>query len=198
MKLSDKASPSAPALSVCVYCGALSGHHPNYLMAARQVGEWLGQHQIGLVYGGGSHGLMGEVAHAALAHGGYVTGIIPQRLVEKEQALRACSELHIVDTMHQRKQMMAMRADAFLALPGGLGTLEELFEVWTWRYLGHHHKPLGLLNVDGYYEHLLQFLHHGHQQGFVRDTQMQMLLHDSDAASMLHKLHQAMTGCTAP
>ena len=144
--------------SLCVYCGSRPGALPTYTDASRQVGEWIGRHGGQLVYGGGRNGLMGVVAQATLAAGGRVIGVIPQALVDKEAANTDCTELHVVQTMHERKQMMAERADAFLALPGGIGTFEELFEVWTWRQLGYHDKPIGLLNVAGYYDPLLQFM----------------------------------------
>ena len=147
-----------PAFSICVYCGARPGTKPEFTQAAQAVGTWIGQHQGQLVYGGGNNGLMGVVANATQAAGGRVVGIIPHALAQKEFARHACDELHMVDTMHQRKHMMAERADAFLALPGGIGTFEELFEVWTWRQLGFHNKPIGLLNVAQYYDGLIQFM----------------------------------------
>ena len=143
---------ASPAFSLCVYCGSKPGMNPRFVAAAREVGQWIGQHGGQLVYGGGNTGLMGEVAHATLAAGGRVVGIMPTALVAREFANRACTELHVVDNMHQRKALMAERADAFLALPGGIGTFEELFEVSSWRQLGYHTKSIGLLNVDGYYD----------------------------------------------
>ena len=143
-----------PAFSVCVYCGSRPGDNPAYTQVAQAVGQWIGAHHGQLVYGGGRSGLMGTVAEATRLAGGRVVGVIPQALVDKELANRQCDELHIVQTMHERKAMMAERSDAFLALPGGIGTFEELFEVWTWRQLGYHDKPLGLLNVTGYYDGL--------------------------------------------
>ena len=139
-----------PAFSLCVYCGSRAGERPEFAQAATAVGQWIGAHGGQLVYGGGRNGLMGVVAEATRQAGGRVLGVIPQALVDKEQANHACDELHIVQTMHQRKALMAERCDAFLALPGGIGTFEELFEVWTWRQLGYHDKPVGLLNVAGY------------------------------------------------
>ncbi len=180
----------APAFSVCVYCGSRSGVATPYVAAARTVGTWIGEHGGQLVYGGGNNGLMGEVADAALAAGGRVVGVIPQALVEKEWAKRDCTELHIVESMHDRKHLMAQRADAFLALPGGIGTFEELFEVWTWRQLGYHDKPLGLLDVDGYYQPLLQFLQVSVRQGFMSDWQMDLVKVDSDASRLLRSLVQ--------
>jgi uncharacterized protein (TIGR00730 family) len=173
-----------------VYCGSRNGVAAPYIAAARAVGTWIGAHRGQLVYGGGNNGLMGEVADAALSAGGRVVGVIPQALVEKEWAKRDCTELHIVESMHDRKHLMAQRADAFLALPGGIGTFEELFEVWTWRQLGYHNKPLGLLDVDGYYQPLLQFLHASVQQGFMSDWQMDLVEVGSDAPTLLKSLVQ--------
>ena len=136
-------------LSICIYCGSRAGVDPAYAAAAREVGTLLGRMGAQLVYGGGRVGLMGEVADATLAAGGRVVGVIPESLKRLEVGHGGLHELHVVPTMHLRKQMMAERADAFLALPGGIGTLEELYEVWTWRQLGYHDKPVGLLNVDG-------------------------------------------------
>jgi hypothetical protein len=155
------------------------------------VGEWIGRHGGQLVYGGGRNGLMGLVADATMAAGGRVIGIIPRALVEKEWAHHGCSELHVVDTMHERKRLMAEHADAFLALPGGIGTLEEFFEVWTWRQLGYHDKPVGLLNLGGYYDSLLAFLHTGVQLQFMGDWQMNLIRVDADAARLLPDLVQA-------
>jgi uncharacterized protein (TIGR00730 family) len=179
-----------PSFSVCVYCGSRNGVATPYVAAARAVGTWIGAHGGQLVYGGGNNGLMGEVADAALAAGGRVVGVIPQALVEKEWAKRDCTELHVVDSMHDRKHMMAQRADAFLALPGGIGTFEELFEVWTWRQLGYHDKPLGLLDVDGYYQPLLQFLQASVRQGFMSDWQMDLVKVDRDVPALLQSLVQ--------
>ena len=170
-----------PAFSLCVYCGSRPGQAPAYEQAALEVGQWIGRHGGQLVYGGGRSGLMGRVAAATQQAGGRVVGVIPQALVDKEQANHQCDELHVVATMHERKAMMAERSDAFLALPGGIGTFEELFEVWTWRQLGYHDKPIGLLNVAGYYDGLLQFLQHSMHSGFMSDWQLQ-LVHSSSAA----------------
>ena len=180
-----------PNFSLCVYCGSRSGALPAYTEAAAQVGGWIGRHGGQLVYGGGRNGLMGVVAQATLAAGGRVVGIIPQALVDKEAANPDCTELHVVQTMHERKRMMAERADAFVALPGGIGTFEELFEVWTWQQLGYHDKPLGLLNVAGYYDGLLGFLRSALQQGFMSDWQMGMLKASAQAHHLLPDLVQA-------
>lgn len=181
----------SPAFSVCVYCGSRPGVDPRFAETARHVGEWIGQHGGQLVYGGGKAGLMGVVAQATLEAGGRVVGVIPKALVEKEWALHDCTELHIVDTMHDRKRMMAERADAFLALAGGIGTFEELFEVWTWRQLGYHDKPVGILNTGGYYDGLLAFLASTVQQQFMSDWQMELVQAGDDPADLLRSLVQA-------
>jgi uncharacterized protein (TIGR00730 family) len=186
-----------PAFSVGVYCGSRSGVAESFEVAARAVGHWIGRHGGQLVYGGGQSGLMGLVADATLAAGGRVVGVIPHAMVEKEWAKRDCTELHIVDSMHERKAMMARRADAFLALPGGIGTFEELFEVWTWRQLGYHDKPLGLLDVEGYYQPLLQFLGSSVTHGFMSDWQMDLLKVERDVPRLLQTLVQA-AGLPAP
>ncbi|MDF1485227.1 TIGR00730 family Rossman fold protein [Ramlibacter sp. H39-3-26] len=179
---------TAPAFSICVYCGSRPGTNPLYAETARQVGQWIGQHGGQLVYGGGNNGLMGIAAHAALQAGARVVGVIPQALVDKEHANRDCTELHIVDNMHQRKALMAERSDAFLALPGGIGTFEELFEVWTWRQLGYHDKPVGLLDVAGYYEGLVAFLRNCVGNGLMSDWQMDLLRVGASAPDLLQQL----------
>jgi hypothetical protein len=180
-----------PHFSLCVYCGSRPGSNPLHPAVARQVGQWIGQHGGQLVYGGGRAGLMGIVAEATLQAGGRVVGIIPQALVEREWAYQACTELHIVDTMHARKRMMAERADAFVALPGGIGTLEEFFEVWTWRQLGYHDKPVGLLNSGGYYDGLLAFMQQAVRQQFMNDWQMEFIRVANDAPTLLRQLVQS-------
>ena len=180
-----------PAFSLCVYCGSRPGANPAFSVAARAVGEWIGRHGGQLVYGGGHNGLMGQLADATLASGGRVVGIIPKALVEREWAHKGCSELHVVDTMHERKRMMAERADAFLALPGGIGTFEEFFEVWTWRQLGYHDKPVGLLNVDGYYDGLMSFIGHSVEQQFMGPWQTELIRVGADWERLLPELVQA-------
>jgi len=180
-----------PAFSLCVYCGSRTGDDPAFAALAERVGAWIGSHGGQLVYGGGRNGLMGIVADATLASGGRVIGVIPKALVEKEWAHTGCTELHVVDTMHERKRIMAEHADAFLALPGGIGTLEEFFEVWTWRQLGYHAKPVGLLNLDGYYDHLLAFLKASVHHGFMSDWQVDLIAVASDPVELLQKLVQA-------
>lgn len=181
------------SLSLGVYCGSRPGLDPRFADAARAVGTWLGAHGGQLVYGGGRNGLMGVVADATQAAGGRVVGVIPHALVAKEWANPACDELHVVDTMHERKALMAERAEAFCALPGGIGTFEELFEVWTWRQLGYHAKPVALLNTAGYYDGLLAFLRHSVGSGFMADSQVQLLDVDSDPATLLARLAAAAT-----
>ena len=180
-----------PAFSICVYCGSRPGENALFAEAAADVGRWIGARGGQLVYGGGSGGLMGIVADAARLAGARVVGVIPQALVDKEHANHACDELHIVQTMHERKAMMAERSDAFLALPGGIGTFEELFEVWTWRQLGYHNKPIGVLNVAGYYDGLLEFLRTSVTSGFMGDWQMGLMETGSDAHVLLPALVQA-------
>ncbi|MDY0105705.1 MAG: TIGR00730 family Rossman fold protein [Giesbergeria sp.] len=186
-----------PVFSLCVYCGSRPGENPLFADAARAVGTWIGQNGGQLVYGGGSGGLMGTVARATAAAGGRVVGVIPQSLVDREFANRDCDELHIVQTMHERKALMAERSSAFLALPGGIGTFEELFEVWTWRQLGYHDKPIGLLNVAGYYDGLLAFLHSSVQSGFMGPWQMDLVDASAEAAPLLARLVQGAQA-TAP
>ena len=185
------ATAPSPACSICVYCGSKPGHNPAFVQLAVQVGTWIGAHGGQLVYGGGRSGLMGQVAEATMATGGTVVGIIPTALVEKEFAHHGCTELHVVDTMHERKRLMAEKADAFLALPGGIGTFEELFEVWTWRQLEFHNKPIGLLNVDGYYDGLIQFMQNTVANGFVSDWQMDFVFISDNLNDLLPRLIEA-------
>jgi uncharacterized protein (TIGR00730 family) len=187
-----------PAFSVCVYCGSRSGALPAYAEVARQVGSWIALHNGQLVYGGGNNGLMGLVAQATADAGGRVVGIIPKALQTKENTRTACTELHVVDTMHERKHMMAERADVFLALPGGIGTFEEFFEVWTWRQLGYHDKPIGLLNTAGYYDGLLEFAKNSVTAGFLSDWQMDLIRSGDDPVQLLKDLVQAAGFSPAP
>ncbi len=182
---------SSPAFSVCVYCGSRNGVSPAYAEVARTVGHWIGKHQGQLVYGGGNNGLMGLVAQATSQAGGRVVGIIPKALQSHENTRTACDEVHVVDTMHERKRMMAERADVFLALPGGIGTFEEFFEVWTWRQLGYHDKPVGLLNTEGYYDGLLAFAQHSVTQGFLSDWQLNLIKCHDQPETLLQELVQA-------
>ena len=174
--------------SVCVYCGSRHGAKPSYTAAARALGNAIGARGWQLVYGGGKVGLMGEVADATLAAGGRVVGVIPESLKRLEVGHLGLHELHVVPTMHIRKQMMAERAQVFIAMPGGIGTLEELYEVWTWRQLGYHDQPIGLLNVDGYYDDLLSFMDRTVSEGFLSDSQRSNLQVGNEAEALLLKL----------
>jgi uncharacterized protein (TIGR00730 family) len=173
--------------SICVFCGASIGTKPAYLAAARAVGAELAGRGIKLVYGGGRVGLMGAVADAALAAGGRVTGVIPAALVERELAHPGLSDLRIVTTLHERKAVMSDLADAFIALPGGLGTLEELSEVLSWAQLGLHAKPIGALDVDGYYDPLAGFLDHATAEGFIGPAQRRLLMIETDLDALLER-----------
>lgn len=188
---------SAPHFSICVYCGSRSGTQAEYAQVAEQVGTWIGQHGGQLVYGGGKNGLMGIVASATSAAGGRVVGIIPKALQTRENTRTDCDELHVVHTMHERKRLMAQRADVFVALPGGIGTFEEFFEVWTWRQLGYHDKPIGLINTRGYYDGLLAFSRHSVEQGFLSDGQMDLIQVGENATDLLRSLVQTV-GFSAP
>jgi len=175
-------------MRVCVFCGSSMGARPAYAEAARSLGRLLAERGVGLVYGGASVGLMGVIADAALAAGGEVIGVIPRSLVDREIAHAGLSELRVVTTMHERKAAMAELSEAFVALPGGLGTLEELFEVWTWGHLGIHAKPLGVLDVARFYEPLTAFLDHAVDQGFIRAANRAMLIRDTDPERLLDAL----------
>ena len=184
--------------SICIYCGSRSGDDPAFAAAARAVGTLIGQRGMQLVYGGGRAGLMGLVADAALAAGARVVGVMPQALMKRELGHAGLHELHVVDTMHQRKQMMAERSDAFLALPGGIGTYEELFEAWTWHYLGYHDKPVGLLNVNGYYDRLLTFLDEARGHGFLPEAQREVLQVGTEPGELLDRLARLAARANAP
>lgn len=186
-----------PSFSICVYCGSRPGTDARFAETAARVGHWIGARGGQLVYGGGRSGLMGVVADATLAAGGRVIGIIPRSLVEREHAHRGCTELHVVETMHERKRLMAEHADAFLALPGGIGTFEEFFEAWTWRQLGYHDKPIGLLNQNGYYDAMLRFIDHSVASGFMDGSQLQLMHAGDDWQAMLETLVES-AGFPAP
>ena len=173
---------------ICVFCGSSDGVQPAYREAAAAFGRLCAERGIEIVYGGGRVGLMGTLADAALQAGGRVVGVIPQSLMDKELGHGGCTELHVVNSMHQRKAVMADLADAFVALPGGIGTFEELFEVWTWSQLGLHAKPCGLLNVAGFYDRLLAFLEQVAAVGFMRTEHLGMLAATNDAVELLHRL----------
>ena len=175
-------------MHLCVFCGSSAGARPAYADAAHALGGAIAARGFGLVYGGASVGLMGMVADGALAAGGTVIGVLPKSMQDRELAHMGLSELHIVDSMHARKAMMADRSDGFIALPGGVGTLEEMFEIWTWGQLGYHRKPLGMLNVGGYYDPLLGFLDSTVTEGFVRDLHRGMLIAESDPGPLLDRM----------
>ncbi len=179
---------SNATLSICVYCGSRSGADPAYAAAARAVGREIGARGWRLVYGGGRAGLMGTVADAAIAAGATVIGVIPQALMAREHGHRGLDELIVVETMHERKRLMAEHSNAFVALPGGIGTLEELFEAWTWLQLGYHAKPVGVLNAAGYYDGLLTFLGHAVAHGFMTQAQRDLLRVEAEAGALLDRL----------
>ena len=170
---------------VCVYCGSNNGNRPGYAAAAIELADALSSRGIELVYGGAAKGIMGVIADRMLEQDGRVHGVIPQQLVDKEIAHTGLSELHVVASMHERKTLMAALADAFVALPGGFGTLEEIVEVVTWGQLRFHDKPCGLLNVAGYFDSLLAFLDKARDEGFVRESNRRMLLSDAKVDGLL-------------
>jgi uncharacterized protein (TIGR00730 family) len=173
---------------ICVFCGSSFGARPAYKAAAEQLGKTLAERGIGLVYGGGGVGLMGAIADAALAAGGEVIGVIPDSLQRREVGHNGLTKLHVVETMHERKAAMADLADAFIALPGGFGTMEEFCEIVTWSQLGIQQKPCGLLNVDGYWNHLLAMLDYSVDEGFVRPENSELILVAQNPDSMLERL----------
>jgi uncharacterized protein (TIGR00730 family) len=174
--------------SVCVFCGSADGARPVYADAAKAFGRAIVAAGLTLVYGGGKVGLMGVIADTVMAEGGRAIGVIPELLVDKEVGHKGLSELHVVPDMHQRKKMMADLADAFVAMPGGAGTLEELFEVYTWAQLGYHRKPVALYNIDGFYDPLIALLRHTVHEGFMRQTYFDILQIDADPAALIGRL----------
>jgi uncharacterized protein (TIGR00730 family) len=174
--------------ALCVYCGANAGVSPDYAVAARELARVLVSENIALVYGGGKVGLMGVIADEVLRLGGEVTGVIPTQLVEREVGHTGLTRQFIVKDMHERKAMMASLSDAFIAMPGGYGTLEELFEMLTWAQLGLHAKPIGLLNVDRFYDGLIAFVENGQQQGFIRPQHAAFLNADADPGALVQRL----------
>ncbi|MXQ11229.1 TIGR00730 family Rossman fold protein [Microvirga makkahensis] len=175
-------------MRLCVFCGSSPGRDPVYMEAARLLGDTLARNGIGLVYGGASVGLMGAVADAVLTEGGQVIGVMPQALVDKEIAHTGLSDLRVVGSMHERKALMAELSDGFVALPGGLGTFEELFEVWTWAQLGYHRKPCALLNVAGFYDRLAAFLDGVVESGFVKPVHRAMLIVKEEPAALVEAI----------
>jgi uncharacterized protein (TIGR00730 family) len=172
---------------ICVFCGSSLGAKPEYVQAARQLGAILALRKIGLVFGGGRVGMMGQLAQAALENGGEVIGVIPKELHERKVAFTGLSDLRVVESMHERKALMAELADGFMALPGGLGTLEEIFEIVTWAQLGMHYKPCGLLNVAGYFTPLLAFLDQVTEQGFIDAPHRAMILSAEEPEELLRQ-----------
>lgn len=175
-------------MKVAVFCGSSHGNDPKFAQCAREFGEYLASQGVDLVFGGGNVGLMGEVADAVLAGGRQVFGVIPESLRDRELAHQGLTELKVVGGMHERKALMADRADAFVALPGGPGTMDELFEAWTWAQLGYHDKPCALYNVFGYYDHLLAFIENMAGSGFLRSDHQRMLVVEDNPAAMLRAL----------
>jgi len=173
---------------ICVFCGTNAGARPEYGAAARALGKLLAEENIELVYGGASVGIMGELADAVHEHGGHVTGIIPQQLMKKEAAHTGIPDLIVVASMHQRKSQMADMSDGFIALPGGIGTMEGFFEILTWGQLGIHRKPSGLLNVAGYFDELIKFLDHAVAEGFLAKEHRAAILVESDPKRLLKRM----------
>ena len=174
-------------MKVCVFCGSSEGVRPQYREAALALGRAIAARGDELVYGGSKVGLMGAVADATLGAGGRAIGVLPRALRDKEIAHEGLSELHIVESMHQRKAMMADLSGAFVALPGGMGTFEEVFEIWTWAQLGYHRKPVGLLDIEGYYDRLLAFLDQTVEEGFVKPEHRRMAIVETDPALLLDR-----------
>lgn len=175
---------------ICVFCGSSPGERPEYARAAEELGALLARRKIGLVFGGGRVGMMGRLARAAREGGGEVIGVIPRALFERKVAFAGLSDLRVVETMHERKAQMAELADGFMALPGGLGTLEETFEILTWAQLGLHRKPCGLLDVAGFFRPLLAFLDHVAEQGFIDAPHRSMILSAGTAEGLLRELER--------
>ncbi|MCA3055015.1 MAG: TIGR00730 family Rossman fold protein, partial [Rhodocyclaceae bacterium] len=177
--------------SLCLFCGASPGADPAYRDAAASFGTTLAHRNIRLIYGGGSVGLMGVAADACLAAGGEVVGVIPRMLMEKEVGHAGVTQMHVVETMHERKALMTELSDGFIALPGGFGTLDELFESLTWQQLAYHTKPIGLLNVNGFFDALIAFLDHARDERFLRDLHRESLQVDTDLSVLIDKLRRA-------
>jgi uncharacterized protein (TIGR00730 family) len=174
--------------SICVFCGSSSGRNFKYLIAAQKLGKILCENNIRLIYGGGNIGLMGELANSVLKYNGEVTGVIPADLIAREVALLDIQNLKVVDTMHERKQLMSDLADGFIAMPGGLGTLEEFFEIWTWAQLGIHSKPIGLLNIENYYDELITFFDKAVNEEFISEVNREMIIIDKDPSTLIFKM----------
>jgi uncharacterized protein (TIGR00730 family) len=178
--------------SIAVYCGASVGAKPLYADAARELARTLVEHNIALVYGGGKVGLMGVIADEVLRLGGEATGVIPRALLEREVGHTGLTRMFVVKDMHERKAMMSDLADGFIAMPGGMGTLEELFEMVTWSQLGIHCKPVGLLDTGGFWDGLMRFVRHQHEEGFVRAQHLELMMVEPDAGSLVRRLQMAV------
>jgi uncharacterized protein (TIGR00730 family) len=187
MQTTDKRNPMNTLKRICVYCGSSPGRREAYASEARKLAESLVSRDIGLVYGGASVGIMGTVADQVMQLGGEAIGVIPDALMRKEVAHAGLTQLHVTGSMHERKTKMAELADGFIAFPGGIGTLEEIFEILTWAQLGFHDKPCGLLNAESYFDPLIRFLDHAVEEQFVRPLHRDMLIVESDPASMLDR-----------
>lgn len=174
--------------SVCVFCGSSSGKGVKHLLAAQELGEIIVRKNLSLVYGGGNVGIMGELANTVLKYNGKVTGVIPENLVKREAALKEVTELVIVKSMHERKAKMSELSNGFIAMSGGIGTLEEFFEVWTWAQLGIHSKPIGILNTDDYYTKLMDFIHHSVEQEFLKKENLDMIIVDTDPENLINRM----------
>ena len=175
---------------ICVYCGSSSGKDSLYLESAKALGKSLIENDIGLIYGGASVGTMGALANSVLENGGEVIGIMPQSLVDKEVAHAGLSELKVVTSMHERKALMCDLADGFIAMPGGFGTLDEMFEMLTWAQLGYHYKPIGLLNINQYFDHLNLFIKHAVEEQFIKSVHQDMLLMSEDPSELILQLRK--------
>ena len=176
--------------SVCVFCGSSPGKGLNHLKAAQKLGKLFAADNIDLVYGGGNVGIMGEIANTVLQYNGKVTGVIPEDLVIREAALHDVTDLRIVKSMHERKALMSELSDGFIAMSGGIGTLEELFEIWTWTQLGIFSKPIGILNVDNYFDKLIEFIYEAVENEFVMKKYLDMILVDSDPENLLFRMKE--------
>jgi len=174
--------------SICVFCGSSSGVGVNHLLAAQRLGKLIAKDDLTLIYGGGNIGIMGELANSVLKYNGKVIGVIPENLVAREAALKDVTELKIVKSMHERKALMSVLSDGFITMSGGIGTLEEFFEIWTWAQLGIHSKPIGLLNIDNYYTKLTTFIEESVRSGFVKNENLDMIIIDNDPGSLIQKM----------
>ena len=175
-------------MKLCVFCGSNTGHDPKYAEAARQMAAELLRNDIELVYGGGHVGLMGVIADSVLEGGGKVLGVMPTSLIEKEVGHDGLTEMIAVESMHERKEIMSERSDGFIAMPGGAGTFEEIFEQWTWAQLGFHAKPCTFLNIDGYYDPLIEMVHKSAREGFIKQEHIDMLIFETDPATLIDRI----------